>query len=138
MPERISNLVDLMRRDRQSPGPSLDEVKRDEGLLHLPLCVGEPDVEEHAVPAIPGSGFKHIPSSSSSSKAIVQEAREAYGWRQTNALEIDTAAFSVAMSGTKARLYVSWKHDEQQTPSTLHRLPQMGPQHNRLGQRESL
>lgn len=26
--------------------------------------------------------------------------------------QIDNAAFSVTMSGTEARLYVSWKHDE--------------------------
>ncbi|KAF4511874.1 hypothetical protein G6O67_001078 [Ophiocordyceps sinensis] len=77
LPEHIASLVDHVRQDRDSPGPSLDEVRQDEHLYNLSMGAGEPEIESDRV------------------------------------RPIDSAAFSIAMSGTEARLYVSWKHNEQ-------------------------
>lgn len=81
-PEHIASLVDHVGRDRDSPGPSLDEIRQDTDLDDLARGVGEPDVEKYfrdkifprsggtlrridrlsmaktAVPAVAGSKYK--------------------------------------------------------------------------------
>ena len=46
-PEDIASLVDHVRKDRDSPGPSLDQLRQDTDLHHLEMGTGEPDVEEY-------------------------------------------------------------------------------------------
>jgi hypothetical protein len=44
-PEHIANLVDHVRRDRDSPGLSSDQVRQDTDLYDLEMGTAEPDVE---------------------------------------------------------------------------------------------
>jgi hypothetical protein len=44
IPEHISNLVSYIQRDRDSPGPSPNEVRQDTRLLNLEMGAGEPQV----------------------------------------------------------------------------------------------
>jgi hypothetical protein len=46
-PEHISGLVDYVRRDRDSPGPSPDQVRQDAELNALWMGTGEPEVEDY-------------------------------------------------------------------------------------------
>ncbi len=46
-PEAIAELVDRVRRDRDSPGPSPDQVRQDRNLSALEwMGAGEPQVEQ--------------------------------------------------------------------------------------------
>ena len=57
LPEDVNRLVDSMRRDRSSPGPSLDEIRQDKGLYSLSMGAGEPEVTRylgaHIFPDLP-------------------------------------------------------------------------------------
>ena len=46
-PEDIAGLVDHVRKDRDSPGPSLDQLRQDTDLHRLEMGTGESDVEEY-------------------------------------------------------------------------------------------
>lgn len=46
-PDHIANLVDHVRKDRDSPGPSPDQVWQDISLENLEMGTGEPDVEDY-------------------------------------------------------------------------------------------
>ncbi|KAK3369365.1 hypothetical protein B0T24DRAFT_651002 [Lasiosphaeria ovina] len=46
-PEDIASLVDYIRQDRDSPGPSPDEVRQDAELNELWMGTGEPEVEDY-------------------------------------------------------------------------------------------
>lgn len=46
-PEDIAGLVDHVRRDRDSPGPPLDQFRQDTDLEHLEMGTGEADVEDY-------------------------------------------------------------------------------------------
>ncbi|KAH6624161.1 hypothetical protein B0J18DRAFT_169615 [Chaetomium sp. MPI-SDFR-AT-0129] len=200
-PEHIADLVDHVRRDRDSPGPSSDEVRQDAELNELWMGAGESRVEAYFRRRIfpepePGDGLvrderqpmpKHaVPSAGSSFKVSTPVPDMLYGyhrkafpqqqtqlismgtemlgnneglmypffviefkgdgptesgslWVATNqclggstscvkitqhlnhqlmnyksdeVLPINSAAFSIAMNGTQARLYISWKHNE--------------------------
>ena len=201
-PERIASLVDHVRKDRDSPGPSSDQVWQDMGLENLEMGVGETDVEDYfrgkifAKPA-PLDSLKRIdknpmakqvvPNVGSKLKVSTPWPDMLYGYNRLGAFPqqqtqlismgteivansqglifpffvikfkadgpggsgsmwvatnqclggsascvniaerlnrqlrqyknekvrpIDSAAFSIAMNGTEARLYISWKHDE--------------------------
>ncbi len=45
-PDHVADLADYVRRDRDSPGPSPDQVSQDTELLTLEMGAEEPDVEE--------------------------------------------------------------------------------------------
>jgi hypothetical protein len=47
LPEHIASLVDHVSRDRDFPGPSLDQKRQDRDLDHLVMGAREPDVEEY-------------------------------------------------------------------------------------------
>ena len=47
LPEHISDLVDYVRRDRDSPGPSPDQVWQDAELNELWMGAGESQVENY-------------------------------------------------------------------------------------------
>ena len=47
IPEYIGSLIDSVRQDRDSPGPSLDEVRQAGDLYNLSMGVGEPVVEKY-------------------------------------------------------------------------------------------
>jgi hypothetical protein len=202
MPEHISSLVDYVRRDRDSPGPSPDQVGRDTDLHDLVMGSGEPDVVEyfrshifpgprlsdglkridgqpmskHTVPTT-GSGIKvstpvpdmlygyarHLAfprqqaqlinmgaepvannsgliypflviefkadgptgvgsmwvgtnqclGGSTSCVKIVELLNDRLRRCKSNKIQpVTNAAFSIAMNGTEARLYISWKHNE--------------------------
>ncbi|KAK4140955.1 uncharacterized protein C8A04DRAFT_14488 [Dichotomopilus funicola] len=200
-PEHIADLVDHVHKDRDSPGPSSDEVRQDTELNELWMGAGESRVEAYFRRRIfpepePGDGLvrderqpmpKHaVPSAGSSLKVSTPVPDILYGyhrkafpqqqtqlismrnemlgnnqglmypffviefkgdgptssgsfWVATNqclggstscvniaehlnhhlmnyksneVLPINSAAFSIAMSGTEARLYISWKHNE--------------------------
>ena len=201
-PEHIASLVDHIRKDRDSPGPSSDQVWQDMGLERLEMGTAEPAVEnyfkanifpdpessdslyridktpmaKHAVPDI-GSKLKvstpwpdmlygynrlgafpqqqsHLISMGTEIVAnsqglilpffVIEFKADGPGasrslWVATNQClggsascvniaerlnrqlrqcdnqeikPIDSAAFSIAMNGTEARLYISWKHNE--------------------------
>lgn len=200
-PEHISSLVDHVRRDRNSPGPSVDYVEQDEDLEGLTGGVPESQVQRYFQDEIfhrPTGSLKHaeklpmvkraVPYAGYDGKRVVTPAPDilyGYGrlqafpqqatqfrsmanemvantarllypffivefegdgssgganlWVATNQclggsascvniaeglndrlrqcksseiLPINSAAFSIAMSGTEARLYITWKHDE--------------------------
>jgi len=46
-PEDIASLVDHVRKDRDSPGPSSDQLRQDTDLERLEMGTGESDVEEY-------------------------------------------------------------------------------------------
>jgi hypothetical protein len=202
-PEHIASLVDEVRMDRDSPGPSPDHVWQDMGLENLEMGTGEPDVEDYfrgkifAKP-VPQDSLKRIdknpmakqvvPDVGSRLKVSTPAPDMLYGYNRLGAFThgqqaqfrsmknemaansqdlicpffvvefkadgpggsgslwvatnqclggsascvniaerlnrqlrqcnsdrlrpIDSTAFSIAMSGTEARLYISWKHDE--------------------------
>ncbi|KAG8417266.1 hypothetical protein J3459_012472 [Metarhizium acridum] len=203
IPEDVASIVDYVRRNRDSPGPSLDEIRQNRDLYDLSLGTAEPDVEKYF-----NSHIFHDPKSSDSLKRSDRQpmARHTvpnsgsklkvsnpvpgmiYGYTRNGAFTraqqtqfnsmgntmvansqnmicpffviefkgdgpsgtgslwvatnqclggsascvniserlnrqlrhcksaeiqpVNTAAFSVAMSGTEARLYISWKHNE--------------------------
>ena len=200
-PKHIACLIDQIRMDRDSLGPSLDEIRQDMDLQNLEMGVSETDVEDYfndkiflkpssldslkriddnpiAKQLIPdvGSKFKvstpwpdmlygynHIkafPQQQSQIRSIGNEIMantqnlmypffiiefkaDSLGgsgsmWAATNQCLggsatcvniaerlnhqlrlckkkvqlINSAAFSIAMNGTEARLYISWKDDE--------------------------
>jgi hypothetical protein len=195
-PEHIADLVDHVSKDRDSPGPSPDQLRDDADLYGLEDAAGEPEVEEYfkgnIFPKSEASGAlkrsdrqmisKHqVPSTGSKLRVSTPVPNMLYGYRheafpqqqtqlismgtqpiantdrltypffvvefkgeggslwlatnqclggsascvniaerlnrqlqqyQGEAEPIDSATFSVAMSGTEARLYISWKHDE--------------------------
>ncbi|KXX74018.1 hypothetical protein MMYC01_209885 [Madurella mycetomatis] len=197
-PEHITDLVDYMRRDRDSLGPSLDQVRQDAELNALWMGSGEPEVEDYFKGKIfpkPGASdslqraerqpmAKHtVPSTGSRLKLSTPVPDLLYGYNRYGAFPhqqsqhismgtqpmannagllypffvvefkgdggsmwvatnqciggsascvkmaedlnkrlrhcksdevrtIDSASFSIAMNGTEARLYVSWKHNE--------------------------
>lgn len=206
LPEQVAGLVDYVRRGRDSPGPSLDQVRQDRGLAHLLwMGAGEsqvklyfqtnifpvPDISENlqrsdgipmtnaAVPATLSSRFRvsnPVPdilygyscqtafteaqqgqfyamgtSMFANSQSLIYPffAIEFNGdgpsgsgsmWvaenqclgasatcvniserlnaqlKDCNSADvrlINSAAFSIVMSGTEARLYISWKHNEE-------------------------
>ncbi|KAJ2986333.1 hypothetical protein NUW58_g5078 [Xylaria curta] len=47
LPEQVASLVSVVRRDRDSPGPSLEEIRQDRDLYDLSLGATEPDVEAY-------------------------------------------------------------------------------------------
>jgi hypothetical protein len=201
-PEHIASLVDHVRMDRDSPGPSSDQVWQDMGLENLEMGTGEADVEDYFRGKIfpkpaPLDILKRIDRNPMAKKVVLDVGSKLkvstpcpdmlYGynslggfpqqqvqlrsmgnemvantqdliypffviefkadgpggsgslWVATNQClggstscvniaeslnrrlrqckskkvqAIDSAAFSIAMNGTEARLYVSWKHDE--------------------------
>jgi hypothetical protein len=200
-PQHIAGLLNEIHKDRDSPGPSSDQVCQDTRLEDLEMGTGEPDVEKyfhtyifpdpeptdilkctdripmakHAVPDV-GSKLKvstPVPDMlfGYTDEAFRQQRTQLISigneivansqgliypffviefkadgpsgagslWVATNQClggsascvniaerlnrqlrqcksdkvqPIDSAAFSIAMSGTEARLYISWKHDE--------------------------
>jgi hypothetical protein len=46
-PEPVARLVDEIRRDRDSPAPSIDQIQQDMGLENLEIGTGESDVEDY-------------------------------------------------------------------------------------------
>ncbi len=46
-PEHVGNLVELVGRDRDSPGPSSDEVRDDVSLHDLWISGSEPELDKH-------------------------------------------------------------------------------------------
>ncbi|EHK48411.1 hypothetical protein TRIATDRAFT_178855, partial [Trichoderma atroviride IMI 206040] len=201
LPEHVANVVDYARRNRESPGPSLDEIYHDRALGELEMRgLDEPRVEDyfrdrvfpqpsygnslersdrqpmsrHAVPNA-GSRFKisnPIPDMlygysrhhafPDQQTQLISMGNEMNGtannqslmypffviefkgnggdlWVATNQClggsasciniaerlnrqlresksskvkPVDSTAFSIAMNGTEARLYVSWKHND--------------------------
>ena len=202
-PVHIASLVNKVCMDRDSPGPSLDQIWQDMGLENLEMGTGEPDVEDYfrgkifAKPA-PQDSLKRIdknpmakqvvPDVGSKLKVSTPVPDMLYGYNRLGAFThghqaqfrsmgnemaansqdliypffviefkadgpggsgslwvatnqclggsascvniaerlnrqlryceskkvqpICSATFSIAMNGTEARLYVSWKHDE--------------------------
>ena len=201
-PDHIASLVEYVGGDRDSPGPSLDQVRQDTNLYDLGMGSAEPDVEKYfqanifpnpkssdglkrtdrlpmakrAVPDV-GSNLKvsgpmpdmlygynrngAFPQQQAQLRSMGNEmvansqgliypffviefkgdgpSGDGSLWvatnqclggsvscvniaeclnrqlRQCNNKEIkpiDSCAFSIAMNGTEARLYISWKHDE--------------------------
>jgi hypothetical protein len=200
-PQHIAGLLNEVRKDRDSPNPSSDQVCQDTRLEDLEMGTAEPDVEKyfhtyvfpdpeptdilkrtdrnpmakHAVPdvgsslkvstpvpdmlfgytdeAFPQQQIQHISMGNeivANSQGLIYpffviefkaDGPSGTGslWVATNQClggsascvniaerlncqlrqcksdkvqPIDSAAFSIAMSGTEARLYISWKHDE--------------------------
>jgi hypothetical protein len=202
VPEHLTDLVDHIRQDRNSPGPSPDEVIQDGDLYDLSMGAAESEVEKyfyaHIFPdpkslaslkraerqpmarhALPNAGSKLKVSNpvpgmlygynrhsafpqqqahliSMGTEIVANSQNLVYPffviefkgdgpsgggtlWVATNQClggaascvniaerlnrqlgqcksdqvhQINSAAFSIAMSGTKARLYISWKDDE--------------------------
>jgi hypothetical protein len=202
-PKDITGLIDHVRKDRDSPGLSPDQLKQNTRLECLEMGTGEPDVEKyfhahifpdpessdslkrtyrnpmakHAVPDIGSKlkvstpvpdmlyGYNRLGAFTHGQKAqfrsmgnemlansqglifpffVIEFKADGPGgsgslWVATNQClggsasciniterlnrqlrqcksdevqPIDSAAFSIAMSGTEARLYISWKHNE--------------------------
>jgi len=201
-PEDIAGLVDDVRNDRDSPGPSPDQLKQNTRLEHLEMGAGEPDVEryfhahvfpdpeptdslqrtdknpmaKHVVPDVGSKlkvstpkpdilyGYNSIGAfpqqqaqlrsmgnemvanshdltypffviefkadgpggfgslwvatnqclgASASCVNVAERLNRQLGQCKSDKVQpIDGAAFSIAMSGTEARLYISWKHNE--------------------------
>lgn len=203
-PEHIASLVDEVRADRNSPGPSLDDVWQDMGLENLEMGTVESDVEDYfrnkifAKPAAQDSlkridkipmARQVVPDVKSQLKVSTPTPDMLYGYNRLGAFTheqqvqfrsirdeiitnsqdvmypffviefksdmpgkpgslceatnqclggsascvniterlnrqlrqcksnevqpINSAVFSIAMSGTEARLYISWKHNER-------------------------
>ncbi|PFH61580.1 hypothetical protein XA68_16930 [Ophiocordyceps unilateralis] len=203
MPEHIGRLVENMRRDRTSPGPSVDGISRDERLELLQESGGEKSQVEqyfgtHIFPPNPPNLERHdrqpmlrnvVPNTNSRYRVSNPVPDMLYGYRRETAInrrlaqlasrddrisgaannldlmypffavefkgdgptrpgslwvavnqclgasascvsiadrlnrqlrecrnrnvgQIDSAAFSIAMNGTEARLYVSWKEND--------------------------
>jgi hypothetical protein len=200
-PEHISSLVNYVGRDRDSPGPSSDDVWQDEDLEALEMGAPEGDVQNYfqaeVFPRSAGAlkrsdrlpmGRGVVPDSGSNLKVSTPMPDILYGYNRTGAFTevqqaqfnsmgnemtansqdliypffviefkadgssgpgglwvatnqclggsascvniaerlncrlkqckseevqpIDSAAFSIAMNGTEARLYISWKYNE--------------------------
>ncbi|KAF7874903.1 hypothetical protein EAF04_002077 [Stromatinia cepivora] len=202
-PEHVNSLVNHIQRDRDSPGPTPQQIEEDEELQQLDMGTGEPAVENYfknnIFPRTKASDnlmhidkspmSKHATPISSSIYKISNPCPDMlYGYRRTSAFPqqqqlqlcnlgnemavnshdllypffvieftadgpgtpgslwvatnqclgasasciniaeklsqqlrqcqdenitlLDTTAFSIAMNGTEARLYVSWKQDE--------------------------
>jgi hypothetical protein len=202
LPESVTSLVNFVRQDRESPGPSLEDISQDRDLCDLSMGTAEPEVEKyfhaHFFPDPKSSDIlkrsdrqsmaKHtVPSMGSKLKVSTPVPDVIYGYNRQNAFpqqqaqmismgtdmvannqgllylffavefkvnspsvsgsmwvatnqrlgcsascvniaerlnrqlgqcksdtihSIDSSAFSIAMDGTEARLYVSWNHDE--------------------------
>ncbi|KAI1274227.1 hypothetical protein F5Y07DRAFT_219128 [Xylaria sp. FL0933] len=200
IPEHLSSLIEYVRRQRDSPRPSLDEVKQDRYLYDVFLGAGEPMVEDYFKTKIFPSYTSQdvldyatrqpmaehtVPCTGSKLKISTPVPDMLYGYRNTafpqqraqlismghetkantqglmypflvieftgdgpsgsgslwvatnqclggsascvNIIErlnrqltkcnntkiglVNSAAFSIAMSGTEARLYISWTHE---------------------------
>jgi hypothetical protein len=204
-PEHIVDLIDYVRQDRDSPGPSPDKVWQDRALEELGMGSAEPDVEKYFQTRIfpdcdPGDILKRsdrqpmakhtVPSTGSKLKVSNPVPDMLYGYNRQNAFphqqaqlismgtemvannqgllypffaiefkgdgpsgsgslwvatnqclggsascvniaerlnhqlrhcksnkveRVSSAAFSLAMSGTEARLYISWRQNELDT-----------------------
>ncbi|KAL2757741.1 hypothetical protein ACRALDRAFT_2016829 [Sodiomyces alcalophilus JCM 7366] len=199
-PQHIADIVQHVQQDRDSPGPSLEDIRQDTELNELWMGTGEPEVEDYFKDKIfskprPTDSLrrsdrqmmaKHaVPSTGSSLKISTPVPDMLYGYNRHKAFPqqqaqlismgtemvatnqyqgllypffvvefkgdggsmwvatnqclggsascvniaerlqhqlrkcqsdevrpIDTASFSIAMSGTEARLYISWKQNE--------------------------
>jgi hypothetical protein len=201
-PQHIAGLLDEVRKDRDSPGPSSDQVCQDDRLEALEMGAGEPDVEKyfrtyvfpdpeptdilkrtdrnpmakHTIPNVGSKlkvsppapdmlyGYDSIGAFPQQQAQLISMGNEMVAntqdliypffviefkadgpggsgsmWVATNQClggstscvnvaerlnrrlrqcksdevrPIDSAAFSIAMNGTEARLYISWKHNE--------------------------
>ncbi|KAK4196192.1 hypothetical protein QBC40DRAFT_287797 [Triangularia verruculosa] len=202
-PDHITGLLDDVRKDRNSPGPSLDQVSQDAALNELWMGAGDSDVEQYFRTNVfpyptPSDGLKRcdrqpmarhtVPNIGAKLKISNPVPDMLYGYPRNGAFTrpqqaqfnsmgnimvansqnliypffaiefkgdgpsgggtmwvatnqclgasvscvntaerlnhqlrncgsdviepVDSAAFSIAMSGTEARLYVSWKHNE--------------------------
>ncbi|KAF1828994.1 hypothetical protein BDW02DRAFT_634779 [Decorospora gaudefroyi] len=165
-PEHITELIDYVRQDRDSPGPSPDQLRHNADLYELENGAAEPEVEEYfrgeIFPKAGASGNlkridrqpmakQTVPSSGSKLKLSTPVPDMLYGYNRHKAFPqqaqlismgntvvannqdliypvfviefkgdgesdeiqpINSAAFSIAMNGTEARLYISWKHSE--------------------------
>ncbi|KAG9236262.1 hypothetical protein BJ875DRAFT_503484 [Amylocarpus encephaloides] len=127
-PEDITRLVDHVRQDRDSPGPSLDQLRHVVPDVGSKLKVSTPPnsqdliypffVTEFKADGPGGSGSLWVATNqclgASVSCVNVAEClnRQLRRCKSDKVQPIDSAAFSIAMSGTEARLYISWKHNE--------------------------
>ncbi|KPM39861.1 hypothetical protein AK830_g6709 [Neonectria ditissima] len=199
-PDNVADLIDHVRRDRDSPGPTLDQVWEDKALEELGMGAAEPDVEKYFQTRIFPDGdprdslkrsdrqpmAKHtVPSTGSGLNVSTPVPDMLYGYNRQKAFPhqqaqlismgtdmvannqyqgllypffvvefkgdggsmwvatnqclggsascvniaenlnrrlrqcksdlvhpVDSAAFSIAMNGTEARLYISWKQNE--------------------------
>jgi hypothetical protein len=200
-PEHITGLIDRIRKDRDSPGPSPDQVWQDRALEELSMGAGEPKIEDYFRAKIfpkpePGGSLDRTDRQpmakdtflSAGSRLKISNPvpdmlygynNDAFPQQQTQLISmgtemlansegliypffaivfkgdgpagtgslwvatnqclggsvscvniaerlnrqlrhctkgavqpINTAAFSIAMNGTEARLYISWKHNE--------------------------
>jgi hypothetical protein len=203
LPQHVASLVDEVRKDRDSPGPSLDQIRQDPNLAAFQwMGAGEPQVEEYfrtnifPYPNITESlqrsdrqpmARQSVPNTGSKLKVSNPVPDMLYGYTRSGAFPqhqaqlismgtdmvannqgllypffviefkgdgpsgggtmwvatnqclggstscvniaerlncqlrkcknnevrpVNSAAFSIAMSGTEARLHVSWKHNE--------------------------
>lgn len=100
LPEHIASLVDDILQDRDSPSPSLDEVKQDGRLYSLLRSATEPDVERyfntHVFPDPDSSGSlrcsrrqpmaEHtVPSTGSKHRVSTPVPNLLYGYDRLNA-----------------------------------------------------
>jgi hypothetical protein len=215
-PEHIAGLVNKVRRDRDSPGPSLDQVRQDVELEAFALGAVESEVKNYfrdnifaASALVDGLGEMGnlpmakcvVPQAGSNSKVSVPAPSMLYGYKrgafpqqraQLDSMEaakmaanswdliypfflievkgdgplgngslwvatnqclggaascvniaeylndqlrqcqidpINSAVFSIAMSGTEARLYISWKDDTNYYMQTVETFLLQRPEH---------
>jgi hypothetical protein len=132
----VAELVEQVGRDRDSPGPSVEDVKQDRGLYDLSTASSKPEVERyfntHVFPdpgleaelrrvrrtpmrgqAVPSTGFQRRVSTPVPDTLYGYKLSVALQNRQVFSTGSDMIDGMVAIRGTEARLYVTWKHDEQ-------------------------
>jgi hypothetical protein len=136
LPDHVAELVEQVGRDRDSPGPSVEDVKQDRGLYDLSTASSKPEVERyfntHVFPdpgleaelrrmrrtpmrrqAVPSTGFQRRVSTPVPDTLYGYKLSVALQNRQVFSTGSDMIDGMVAIRGTEARLYVTWKHDEQ-------------------------
>ncbi|PQE14068.1 hypothetical protein CJF30_00006856 [Rutstroemia sp. NJR-2017a BBW] len=91
VPEHVAQLLAGIRRDNESSGPSLDQVRQDADLQALEMSTNQ---------CLGGSA---------SCINISERLNRRVG--EYNIEGLNTTVFSIAMSGSEARLFVSWKQD---------------------------
>ncbi|PQE20989.1 hypothetical protein CJF30_00002296 [Rutstroemia sp. NJR-2017a BBW] len=114
-PEHIKNFIHKAGRDRESPGPSLDQIRLDADLQSLWVatnqCVGDSvacvNLLERINDRLKLIGNEHVQL-------------------------LETAAFSIAMSGTEARLYITWKQDDSYYMQKVRGFLLQDPEHYQL------
>ncbi|KAH6982260.1 hypothetical protein BKA56DRAFT_485344 [Ilyonectria sp. MPI-CAGE-AT-0026] len=218
LPDHVTDLIDQMRRDRDSPGPTLDQVWEDKGLEKLAMGANKSVVRKYFQETIfpdpdPGDSLQcsdgepmaehAVPNTSSILKVSIPvpdmlygyDEQEAFPQQQTQLVSmgtemignnqnyhiiypflvievkgdgesmwgamnqclggsascvnvaenlnrrlrpyesdmvhpIDSAAFSIAMNGAEARLYLTWKDNEQDYyMTTVDRFLLQDPEH---------